>query len=82
MEGSEETNMSEIVGLHHVTAIASDPQKNIDFYAGVLGLRMVKLTVNYDDHTTYHCGHELGADDILAAKNWLSKEKVRKKIAA
>jgi glyoxalase family protein len=54
MEGSEETNMSEILGLHHVTAIASDPQKNIHFYAGVLGLRMVKLTVNYDDPTTYH----------------------------
>ena len=46
--------MSEILGLHHVTAIASDPQKNIDFYAGILGLRLVKLTVNYDDPTTYH----------------------------
>jgi len=44
--------MSEILGLHHVTAIASDPQKNIDFYAGILGLRLVKLTVNYDDPTT------------------------------
>jgi catechol 2,3-dioxygenase-like lactoylglutathione lyase family enzyme len=46
--------MSEILGLHHVTAIAGDPQKNIDFYAGILGLRLVKLTVNYDDPTTYH----------------------------
>jgi len=46
--------MGDILGLHHVTAIASDPQKNIDFYAGVLGLRLVKLTVNYDDPTTYH----------------------------
>jgi glyoxalase family protein len=46
--------MSDILGLHHVTAIAGDPQKNIDFYAGVLGLRLVKLTVNYDDPTTYH----------------------------
>jgi Glyoxalase/Bleomycin resistance protein/Dioxygenase superfamily len=43
-----------ILGLHHVTAIAGDPQKNLDFYAGVLGLRLVKLTVNYDDPTTYH----------------------------
>lgn len=43
-----------ILGLHHVTAIAGDPQQNIDFYAGVLGLRLVKLTVNYDDPTTYH----------------------------
>jgi catechol 2,3-dioxygenase-like lactoylglutathione lyase family enzyme len=46
--------MPEILGLHHVTAIAGDSQKNIDFYAGVLGLRLVKLTVNYDDPTTYH----------------------------
>src|SRR5579862_323243 len=46
--------MSDILGLHHVTAIAGDPQLNIDFYGGVLGLRLVKLTVNYDDPTTYH----------------------------
>jgi glyoxalase family protein len=46
--------MPEILGLHHVTAIAGDPQRNIDFYAGVLGLRLVKLTINYDDPTTYH----------------------------
>src|SRR6202035_2913054 len=46
--------MSEILGLHHVTAIASDPQTNIDFYAGILGLRLVKLTVNFDDPGTYH----------------------------
>jgi glyoxalase family protein len=46
--------MPDILGLHHVTAIASDPQQNVDFYAGVLGLRLVKLTVNYDDPTTYH----------------------------
>lgn len=41
-------------GIHHVTAIASDPQRNLDFYAGVLGLRLVKRTVNFDDPTTYH----------------------------
>jgi glyoxalase family protein len=41
-------------GLHHMTAIASDPQRNVDFYAGVLGLRLVKKTVNYDDPGTYH----------------------------
>lgn len=46
--------MPDILGVHHVTAIAGDPQTNIDFYAGVLGLRLVKLTVNYDDPTTYH----------------------------
>jgi len=41
-------------GIHHVTAIATDPQRNLDFYAGVLGMRLVKRTVNFDDPTTYH----------------------------
>jgi len=44
----------EISGIHHVTAIASDPQRNLDFYTDVLGLRLVKLTVNFDDPATYH----------------------------
>jgi glyoxalase family protein len=46
--------MDSIPGLHHVTAIASDPQRNVDFYTGVLGLRFVKKTVNFDDPGTYH----------------------------
>lgn len=41
-------------GLHHVTAIAGDPQKNVDFYLTGLGLRLVKKTVNFDDPGTYH----------------------------
>ncbi len=45
---------SPVVGLHHVTAIASDPQRNLDFYTQVLGLRFVKRTVNFDDPGTYH----------------------------
>lgn len=44
----------QLLGIHHVTAIAGDPQRNLDFYAGVLGLRLVKVTVNFDDPTTYH----------------------------
>jgi glyoxalase family protein len=50
------------VGIHHITAIAGDPQRNLDFYAGALGLRLVKLTVNFDDPATYHFyyGDELG----------------------
>ena len=44
----------EIPGLHHVTAIASDPQRNLDFYVGLLGLRFVKRTVNFDDPGTFH----------------------------
>ena len=43
-----------IIGLHHVTAIASDPQRNLDFYCEVLGLRFVKRTVNFDDPGSYH----------------------------
>jgi glyoxalase family protein len=43
-----------ISGIHHVTAIASDPQRNLDFYTQVLGLRLVKLTINFDDPGTYH----------------------------
>src|SRR3954465_1606914 len=41
-------------GLHHVTAIASDPQANVDFYTRSLGLRLVKQTVNFDAPDTYH----------------------------
>jgi glyoxalase family protein len=41
-------------GIHHVTAIAEDPQENVDFYAGILGLRLVKKTVNFDDPGSYH----------------------------
>jgi catechol 2,3-dioxygenase-like lactoylglutathione lyase family enzyme len=54
--------MSEILGIHHVTAIAADPQRNVDFYSGVLGLRLVKRTVNFDDPGTYHLyyGDEVG----------------------
>src|SRR6187402_3528479 len=53
---------STLTGIHHITAIASDPQQNIDFYAGLLGLRMVKKTVNFDDPSAYHLyyGDETG----------------------
>ncbi|ELY52170.1 ring-cleaving dioxygenase [Natronococcus jeotgali] len=44
----------ETPGLHHVTAIAGDPQRNADFYVDTLGLRLVKRTVNHDDPGTYH----------------------------
>ena len=50
------------MSMHHVTAIAGDPQRNLDFYAGALGLRLVKLTVNFDDPGSYHLyfGDEVG----------------------
>ncbi|MCP3803266.1 ring-cleaving dioxygenase [Allokutzneria sp. A3M-2-11 16] len=41
-------------GLHHVTAIGGDPNRNVDFYLRTLGLRLVKTTVNFDDNGTYH----------------------------
>lgn len=41
-------------GIHHITAMVGHPQENTDFYAGVLGLRLVKKTVNFDDPSTYH----------------------------
>jgi glyoxalase family protein len=43
-----------LLGIHHITAIAGEPQHNIDFYSGVLGLRLVKVTINFDDPGTYH----------------------------
>jgi glyoxalase family protein len=41
-------------GIHHITAITGDAQRNVDFYAGVMGLRLVKKSVNQDDPTVYH----------------------------
>ena len=54
--------MQPIQGLHHITAIASDPQANLDFYVQVLGQRLIKTTVNFDDPGTYHLyyGDETG----------------------
>ena len=54
-------------GLHHVTAVAGDPQRNADFYLKTLGLRLVKSTVNFDDPGTYHLyyGDEAGRPGSL-----------------
>lgn len=62
-----------IAGLHHLTAIATDPQANIDFYAGLLGLRLVKKTVNFDDPSAHHLyyGDETGTPgSILTFFYW------------
>ena len=62
-----------ILGIHHVTAIASDPQRNLDFYTEVLGLRLVKRTVNFDDPGSYHLyfGDQLGSPgSILTFFAW------------
>ena len=56
-----------IVGIHHITAIAGDAQCNYDFYTRVLGLRLVKKTVNFDDPGTYHFyyGNETGTPGTI-----------------
>src|SRR6185436_2483955 len=56
-----------IAGIHHVTALAGDPQRNVDFYTQVLGLRLVKRTVNFDDPGTYHLyyGDRLGSPGTI-----------------
>ena len=65
--------MEPIKGLHHVTAIARDPQRNVDFYRNVLGQRLVKRTVNFDSPDTYHFyfGDETGSPgSILTFFAW------------
>jgi len=56
-----------ILGLHHITAIANNAQRNFDFYTKVLGLRLVKKTVNFDDPGTYHFyfGDEAGSPGTI-----------------
>ncbi len=59
--------MTPLGGLHHVTAITGDPQRNLDFYSGLLGLRLVKKTVNFDDPGSYHLyyGDRVGSPGTL-----------------
>lgn len=56
-----------VTGIHHVTALASDPQRNLDFYSGILGLRLVKKTINFDAPEVYHLyyGNERGSPGTL-----------------
>ncbi len=54
-------------GIHHITAIVGEAQENTDFYAGVLGMRLVKKTVNFDDPGTYHLyfGNDQGSPGTI-----------------
>ncbi|MEW4370233.1 ring-cleaving dioxygenase [Paenibacillus kandeliae] len=54
-------------GIHHITSFVTDPQRNVDFYAGILGLRMVKQTINFDAPDVYHLyfGNEGGAPGTI-----------------
>jgi glyoxalase family protein len=63
----------DVFGIHHVTAITSNPVRNLDFYVNNLGLRFVKRTVNQDDPTSYHLyyGDEIGhPGTILTFFHW------------
>lgn len=55
--------MQQTAGIHHITSFVRDPQQNVDFYAGVLGLRLVKKTINFDAPEVYHLyfGNEMGS---------------------
>lgn len=52
-------------GIHHITAFAGNPQANVDFYASILGLRLVKKTINFDAPEVYHLyfGNEAGSPE-------------------
>jgi catechol 2,3-dioxygenase-like lactoylglutathione lyase family enzyme len=70
-----------VLGLHHVTAISSDPQKTLDFYTKILGLRLIKLTVNYDDPSIYHIyfGDDIGhPGTVLTFFPWPGQPRGRK----
>ena len=58
---------SQVLGIHHITAIAGQAQRNYDFYTKVLGQRLVKKTVNFDDPGTYHFyyGNENGSPGTI-----------------
>lgn len=59
--------MKPVQGLHHITAVASNPQTNLDFYHHILGQRLVKKTINFDDPGTYHLyyGDEVGTPGTI-----------------
>ena len=59
--------MNPVLGIHHITAVAGDPQANVDFYHNLLGQRLVKKTVNFDDPGTYHFyfGDKIGSPGTI-----------------
>jgi glyoxalase family protein len=77
----EKLMKNSLPGIHHVTAICADAQQNIDLYTGVLGLRLVKQTVNFDMPDTYHLyyGDEQGhPGTILTFFSWPDQPKGRR----
>lgn len=76
--------MKAITGLHHITAIASEPTRNLAFYAGLLGLRLVKKTVNFDDPSAYHLyyGDATGSPGSIVTFFYWPGLEVRGKVGA
>ncbi|SNX74447.1 glyoxalase family protein [Bacillus oleivorans] len=72
--------MQKTAGIHHITAMVNDAQRNIDFYAGVLGLRLVKKTINFDRPEVYHLyfGNESGTPGtVITFFPWTNQLKGR-----
>ncbi|WP_085993563.1 ring-cleaving dioxygenase [Oceanobacillus senegalensis] len=72
--------MKKTAGIHHISAIVGHPQENVDFYASVLGLRLIKKTINFDDPETYHLyfGDDMGnPGTIITFFPWAGGQKGR-----
>jgi len=65
-----------IQGLHHLTLVCSNAQRTVDFYTGVLGLRLVKKTVNFDDPGSYHL--YFGDETCRQSRLLIGKQKRRR----
>ena len=61
------TTQQQTAGIHHITAFVQNAQETVDFYAGVLGLRMIKKTINFDAPEVYHLyfGNETGSPGTI-----------------
>lgn len=68
----EEWPMLKTTGIHHISSIVGHAQRNVDFYAGILGLRVVKKTLNFDDKSHYHLyfGNKDGSTGLVTTFPW------------
>ncbi len=72
--------MQKTTGIHHISAMVNDAQRNIDFYAGILGLRLVKKTINFDRPEGYHLYFGNGTGEpgtVITFFPWANQLKVR-----
>jgi glyoxalase family protein len=74
------TQQQQTAGIHHITAFVQNAQETVDFYAGILGLRMIKKTINFDAPEVYHLyfGNEMGSPGtIITFFPWAHSRKGR-----